>query len=63
VASLQVEAAMVRGAVSGLHAEYQLSELGLADPPAMRSWAFDVGPAHFDAATAAFLNAFTQYAS
>jgi hypothetical protein len=58
VASLQVEAAMVRGASSALLAEYRLSELGFASPPVMRRWSFDVGPAHFESATASFTRAF-----
>lgn len=61
VASLQVEAAMVRGIVSALQAEYRLSELGLASSPVTRSWAFDTGPAHFDAATAGFMKAFRSF--
>jgi hypothetical protein len=63
VTSLQVEAAMVRGVVGALQAEHRLVELGLADPPAIRSWAFDTGPAHFDTAAKKFLKAFTQSSS
>jgi hypothetical protein len=57
--SMNVEAAIAQGTVSGLQAEYRLSELGLANPPAILSWAFDVGPAHIEAATASFLRAFS----
>jgi hypothetical protein len=62
VASLQVEVAMVRGASSALLAEYRLSELGLASPPAIQRWSFDVGPSHFDSATASFTSAFESLA-
>jgi hypothetical protein len=58
VGSLQIEAAMVRGIVGALQAEYRLSEMCLTYPPAIRSWAFDIGSSHFDATTAEFIKAF-----
>jgi hypothetical protein len=61
-ASLLVEVAMVRGVSSALLAEYRLSELNLASSPMIQRWFFDVGPTHFEAATASFTTAFESLA-
>jgi hypothetical protein len=59
---LHVEAAMVRGVISGLHAEYRLAEIGLAALPEIQRWAFETGSAHFEAVTGELLRAFNRFA-
>ncbi len=50
--------AMLRGAIAALALADHMRLAGLGTPPALRAWSFDVGPAHFAAATREFEVAF-----
>ncbi|HKT63956.1 MAG TPA: M17 family peptidase N-terminal domain-containing protein [Burkholderia sp.] len=47
-------AAMVNAVMAVIDTQYRLAELGLAAPPALRRWVFDVGAARFDGAVEHF---------
>lgn len=55
--------AMLRGALAALALADHTRRAGLGTPTALRSWSFDVGPAHFAAATREFAMAFGAQAS
>ena len=52
--------AMLRGALAALALAEHTRLAGLGTPPALRAWSFDVGPAHFAAATRDFGAAFAM---
>nr|WP_175801842.1 M17 family peptidase N-terminal domain-containing protein [Burkholderia anthina] len=49
--------AMVSAVVAVIDTRYRLAERGLAAPPSLRRWVFDVGAARFDGAVEHFGNA------
>ncbi|WP_322023759.1 M17 family peptidase N-terminal domain-containing protein [Burkholderia sp. BCC1977] len=49
--------AMVKAVLAVIDTRYRIAELGLAAPPFLRRWVFDVGAARFDGAVEHFGNA------
>ena len=49
--------AMVKAVLAVIDTRYRVAELGLAGPPSLRRWVFDVGAARFDGAVEHFGNA------
>ncbi|RQZ42245.1 peptidase M17 [Burkholderia sp. Bp9090] len=57
VATEGMPQAMVKAVLAAIDTGYRVAELGLAAPPALRRWVFDVGAARFDGAVEHFGNA------
>jgi hypothetical protein len=49
-----VAALMLKSVAGAISAQVRIAAMGLAPPPSLRQWVFDVGPAHMDTVTEHF---------
>lgn len=62
-ATSEVAAAMLAAVADAMSAQTRIAATGLASPPSLRQWVFDVGAAHFDGTAEQFREAIEKIGS